>query len=460
MAMHALMPASKPGFAAAMLQSVRWALPYLMLSTIAVGLAAFVAQSWITPQFLAEARLEVAGAPTREKAVAEHISQLSEPERIFSIAKEFNLERLPEFSGAGRNSGLLTQLGFGPRQPEPNLNADERLMVQVLRRLEIAPGKDASTVAVRMTASDPNVAAQFVNRLVGVHMKDLPAEMAPAMVRQWAEAAPWAIYPRKGVTAIVGMSVMLGLGLSLLAMREAVRYLRRRRNGSAGIDSQPSRTGAAARGATRFARMDNASAVAAQLLKLSTVSHGFRTIVAADMPGVDASGEALRLAIELSRAGRQVILIHWNLAGGGMFDSRIRSDVAGFNDLMQGTATFEAVITRLPDCRVHGIAAGAPAVDVTAALDPDRLNMVLDALDEVYDHIIVMASHSEARALFAALEGRFDACVSLTDGRGGEKVLAASPDLFLGFEVTDIDIVELVRPMQIPAHRMAVARVA
>ena len=444
-----------------MLQSVRWALPYLMLATIAVGLAAFVAQSWITPQYFAEARLEVAAGPARDKAVADHVSALSDPERIFTTAKTLNLQRLPEISGAGQGSGLLAQLGIGSRRPDPNLNADERLMVQVLRRLEIVPSKEAGTVSVKMTASDPYLAAQFVNRLVGGHVKDLPTEAAPAQVTKWAEPALWAIYPRKGATAIVGMAVMLGLGLSLLAIWQAMRHLRSRRNAANIGYSQPTRTQAGkGREATRFARMDDASAVAGQLLNLSTVSHGFRTIVAADQPGVDASGEALRLAIELSQAGRQVILVHWSLAGGGMFDSRIRSDVAGFNDLMQGTATFEAVIARLPDCRVHGISAGAPAEDVTAALDPDRLNMVLDALDEVYDHIIVMAGHSEARALFAALEGRFDACESLTDGRSGEKVLAASPDLFLGFEVTDIDIVELMRPMQISAHRMAVARVA
>jgi hypothetical protein len=119
----------------------------------------------------------------------------------------------------------------------------------------------------------------------------------------------------------------------------------------------------------------------------------------------------------------------------------------GINDLMQGVATFEDIIKRLPDCQVHGIAAGSPATDQAAVLDPDRLNLVLDTLDEVYDHIVVVARYADAQALFVALEGRFDACVSVTDERE-EEVGADSLESFLGFEVTDIDIVHLHRPVR------------
>ncbi len=39
-------------------------------------------------------------------------------------------------------------------------------------------------------------------------------------------------------------------------------------------------------------------------------------------------------------------------------------------------------------------------------IDPDQMNLILDALDEAYDHIVVVGRHDEARKLFEAIEGR------------------------------------------------------
>ena len=80
----------------------------------------------------------------------------------------------------------------------------------------------------------------------------------------------------------------------------------------------------------------------------------------------------------------------------------------GMTDLVLGAGSFEDVVHRLPGSTVHFIASGSPFT-ADADVDPDQLNLVLDALDEAYDHIIVTGQHGDCRNLFEAIQGRFDA---------------------------------------------------
>ncbi|MEL6216641.1 MAG: hypothetical protein AAFQ99_13310 [Pseudomonadota bacterium] len=78
-------------------------------------------------------------------------------------------------------------------------------------------------------------------------------------------------------------------------------------------------------------------------------------------------------------------------------------------------------------------------------LDPDSANLVLDALDEAYDHIMVVGDHAASRALFELIQGRFDAGITVADQRRRTSVLEDSENSFLGFEVTDIDVIQYER---------------
>ena len=90
-------------------------------------------------------------------------------------------------------------------------------------------------------------------------------------------------------------------------------------------------------------------------------------------------------------------------------------------------------------------------------LDPDQLNLALDALDTAYDHIIVVGRTQAARALFEAIQGRFDAGVIVADGKRRASKLPDAPGTFLGFEVTDIELFRLERPA---SGRLAAERLA
>ena len=56
--------------------------------------------------------------------------------------------------------------------------------------------------------------------------------------------------------------------------------------------------------------------------------------------------------------------------------------------------------------------------------------MLLDALDDAYDHVVIAGGREAVRDLFTTIEGRIDAGVVVADGEG-----AATPGNFLGFNV-------------------------
>lgn len=170
---------------------------------------------------------------------------------------------------------------------------------------------------------------------------------------------------------------------------------------------------------------------------------GFRTMVVASAPGLDPSEEAIDVALGLAERGASVILVDCSLDGRGVLPEFDEAG-PGLVDLLQGEASFEDVVTVLPETEVHTITCGSELAD-GEGLDPDTNNLVLDALDEAYDHIVVVGHHRDAKHLFETIQGRFDAGVSISDRRRDTTVLEEPAASFLGFEVTDIDVIRYER---------------
>jgi len=193
-----------------------------------------------------------------------------------------------------------------------------------------------------------------------------------------------------------------------------------------------------------FARLESVKAVVQHLLARTERQQGYRILVAGETPSIEVGGDAVAVAEGLNRAGRQVVVIGWSLEGRGL-DGSTKCTGLGINDLLEDRATFEDIVARMPGSAVHVIVAGTPVRDLAAALDPERLNLVLDALDEVYQHIVVASGHGEARRLFEATEGRFDAAVAVSEGACHELTLMTAPNRYLGYDVADLEIVRLER---------------
>lgn len=186
--------------------------------------------------------------------------------------------------------------------------------------------------------------------------------------------------------------------------------------------------------------------IAQHLMSRRAGEAGFRSLVAGESDSIDPGSEALTLAQELSNEGQQVILVDWNLDGKGCAtEFGAVPNQPGMMEMLAGAVNFDDVILAVPDSEVHFIAAGAAPQEAGLALDPDSLNLVLDALDEAYDHIIVVGRHGQAQALFEAIQGRFDAGIVVADSRRVRAVAPEGDDTFLGFEVTDIDVIRFER---------------
>jgi uncharacterized protein involved in exopolysaccharide biosynthesis len=186
---------------------------------------------------------------------------------------------------------------------------------------------------------------------------------------------------------------------------------------------------------------------------------GYRTLVAGETDLMSVSTHAIEFAKALSELGHSVVLIDWSPEGDGIAHSVGVPPSPGIADLLAGRASFEQVVKRLPGSDAHMIGAGTFDDAIAAHPDPDRLNLVLDALDEAYDHIVVAGRYGSVRTFFETIEGRVDCGVSIADhGRIGT-VPRDPPGSYLGFEVADIDLVRYDRqqPTNLPSQRLAPA---
>lgn len=198
-------------------------------------------------------------------------------------------------------------------------------------------------------------------------------------------------------------------------------------------------------GSARTDKVASMAQLASRIIVNAPAQGGYRVLIAGETAAIEASAEAIELAKCLSKAGKQVILVDWALDGESMTERLGVQRAPGLTDLLQGGARFEDVIRREPTCNVHVLAAGAAIDVIDAGVDDDQLNLVLDALDEAYDTIVVVGTNEAARRLFEAIQGRFDAGVIVADGKKKPGVLQDPPGTLLGFEVTDIDVVRFER---------------
>jgi polysaccharide biosynthesis transport protein len=197
------------------------------------------------------------------------------------------------------------------------------------------------------------------------------------------------------------------------------------------------------------------TALARRLKGARSTDNGHRTILTGETASIDASAEALELAKAIATDGQYVLVVDWSPSGEGFAGTAALDTSKGFNDLLRGEALFDEIIQRLPGSTVHAIASGRAFDDADHDIDPDKLNLILDALDEAYDQIIVAGCHDEARNLFETIEGRFDTGILVADPPRVPPILVEASGIFLGFEVSDIEIVRFERKLAVaePANQ-------
>lgn len=189
----------------------------------------------------------------------------------------------------------------------------------------------------------------------------------------------------------------------------------------------------------------------ARIVSNASGKGGYRALLTGETQNIESAKEAIAFAKTLAADGHHVMLIDWSPSGQGMAAAAGLKSAKGLTELLVQTASFEDIVERLPDSHAHFIACGAP-LDEVDDIDPDQLNLVLDALDEAYDFIVVTGDHEDCRVLFEAIQGRFDAGILVADPKNEGKSVQNSEGTLLGFEVADIDVmrVEPEAPAVVP----------
>ncbi len=121
---------------------------------------------------------------------------------------------------------------------------------------------------------------------------------------------------------------------------------------------------------------------------------GVRYAVRRERPTCSSlANESAAFCRELAEKGLTVIMVDWSPAGAGIAEPLGQAVLARLQRLLDGKARFEDVVLSLRDSDVHLIPSGQ-RIDMSAhPLDSDNVNFLLDALDDVYDHIVVGQPH-------------------------------------------------------------------
>ena len=195
----------------------------------------------------------------------------------------------------------------------------------------------------------------------------------------------------------------------------------------------------------RTIKMSSMTRIASFLATKAPGTGGYRTLIAGESEAIDVALEAADFANALTSTNATVIIVDWSPNGEGIAETLGLAAGPGMRELLGGGARFEDVVAAVAGSAAHAIAPGEGPWD-PALLDADRINLVLDALDEAYDFIVVAARHDAARVLFETIQGRFDAGVIVAEAKQRVAVIQNPPDTFLGYEVDGIELIRFERP--------------
>ncbi len=251
------------------------------------------------------------------------------------------------------------------------------------------------------------------------------------------------VFPKIGTMAPLAAFATFILGLAAILTRELVRGARPFAPSVLPSSAQlvrangfPGRSPASAEPSTEFVPAPapiTALEAASAIERLMVEGRAFR-ILAAPATGYRSESVALALARELATAHR-VVVLGWMGSGQALADAAGVSDAVGIAQLVAGEASLEEATQRASGSALDIIAAGKGS----GATDGDSAGMLLDTLDEMYEIVIVCATAPLATELFTAVQGRFDAGVTVGDAplhpsRNG------TASHFLGFDVPDFTV--------------------
>ena len=102
-----------------------------------------------------------------------------------------------------------------------------------------------------------------------------------------------------------------------------------------------------------------------------------------------SAGVAVELVRRLASQGTRVLLLDLDVAHAPSRALAADAHAPGISDLLFGVVSFTEVIQRDPVSRAHVIGLGRSAGDTMGLLTAPRLSIVLGALSQTYDYVVV-----------------------------------------------------------------------
>ena len=246
--------------------------------------------------------------------------------------------------------------------------------------------------------------------------------------------------PKVAMVTLLAMTATLLLGLAFVVTRELFTMARQgvaparipaTKPGMAGFSTE--RVPASVPRAMTIASIPP---LARHLIAKAKGRTGFRTVIVSHAGDGEASTVAVELVRQLARRKQQAILLEWSLDGVGLARELGVPTTLGITDVLAGRASFEDVIQRMAGSQGHVIVAGSSG-GAAGATDKDRVNMLLDALDDAYDHVVITGRQDGVRELLTTIEARADVGVAVGASPG-------APGSLPGFASADLDVVHYV----------------
>jgi len=192
--------------------AVRRVLPKLLVATLLVGLASFVALSMLTPKYASQAQIEIISKglgnpfePRRDsstpelvsvrmdkEAIATHVRALQSNDLALKLAVDLKLAARPQFNSTlverGPVGRALRLIGLaGPRAGETEEDLVLGAYYEALRVYQI---KDTRGIMIDFRSSDPKLAADAANKLAELYRDDLSQRTVSESADARAKLAP------------------------------------------------------------------------------------------------------------------------------------------------------------------------------------------------------------------------------------------------------------------------------
>jgi uncharacterized protein involved in exopolysaccharide biosynthesis/Mrp family chromosome partitioning ATPase len=161
----------------------------ILIPTLLVAVATFVAVDMIAPKYRSEAKIAVEGrenvflrpeaeksidrAAADQEAIATQVQIIQSRDIARQVIRDLKLTERPEFDsvrkGVSPIAAILSVIGFGRDQLK--MSPEERAMEVYYQRLTVSAVERSRVITIEFLSEDPELAAKVVNAIVDAYMK-------------------------------------------------------------------------------------------------------------------------------------------------------------------------------------------------------------------------------------------------------------------------------------------------